>query len=167
MMSPTSSFAAHQPPCERCGHAQITHDGRPDNRWLLVAEFRAEMNALHANELDPALTYAEHEDYKALTRTLMKKARGGTVRFGGDRPEGLYIERTGFVIELRPTLERRPAFGRKPRLLRLYLAEPAEEQFRLLGLHLATKADSADGLHEQNESIDVAVGRGIAWASSR
>ncbi|ASD21486.1 hypothetical protein B7495_04765 [Cryobacterium sp. LW097] len=120
------------------------------------------MDQLEENRLHPSLTWAEHQDYMAKLTGLMLKARLGQIAFG-KAEEGNHIRDT--LVELKPRLEsKRVAFGKKPRLLRLYVAEPARTPRLLVGLHLATKADSEGGLTEQNESIDVAMERAYSWA---
>jgi hypothetical protein len=158
----SKSYHPHRPLGERCGHAQIIHDGRPENDWYVkIPEFREEMDQLEENRLDPSLTWAEHHDYRAKLIALMLKAKLGQIVFG-NAEEGNCIRDT--LVELKPRLEaERPAFGKKPRLLRLYLAEPASTPQLLVGLHLATKADSEGGLTEQNESIDIAMERAYSW----
>jgi hypothetical protein len=161
----TRSFFPHSPVGERVSHAVVHHDGRPLNVWIRpgILEFRQEMDDLWENKLDPRLTETEYDDFKALLTRLLMKAQQGTVRLSGPFPDGKIIDRTEFVIELRPILRRGTAFGRKLRELRLYLAEPELVREGLLGLHLATKEASQSGYAEQDEAIDEAVDRAYAW----
>lgn len=149
---------------ERCSHAQLSHDGRPDNAWNFdVREAHAEIDALHHNRLDPRLTDAEHAEYASQLRILMSRAMKGTVALGG-ADEGNVVR--DLIIELKPRLEaRRPVFGRRPRLVRLYFGEPAVQPRMLLALRLSTKEDSEYGLHEQDEDIDLAIERVEEWCN--
>jgi hypothetical protein len=155
-------YVPHRPVGERCGHAQLVHDGRPDNDWNFdVREAWAEIDGLHKNDLDPRLTDAEHAEYANQLKILMLKARTGTVALGASN-EGTVIRDR--LVELKPKLEaRRQVFGRQPRLLRLYLGEPAVHPKMLLALRLSTKEDSEAGLHEQDEDIDLALERVERW----
>jgi hypothetical protein len=159
------TYFPHEPVGSRCSH-QLA-DSRPakGNDWnFTVPGFRAEMEKLHENDLDPALTFAEHQDYQAKVKTLVHRAQQGTISFdGGDEAKRI----RNILVELKPKLEAsRPAFGRKPRLLRLYLAEPRLHAYLLVALHLATKEASEAGLDEQDEAINTAVDRAYSWDGS-
>jgi hypothetical protein len=155
-------YVPHRPVGERCGHAQLVHDGRPDNDWnFAVREAWAEIDRLHNNDLDPQLTEAEHAEYANQLQILMLKARKGTVALGAS-DEGNVIR--DLIVELKPRLEpRKSVFGRRPRLLRLYLGEPAIHPRMLLALRLSTKEDSEAGLDEQDHDIDLAISRVEEW----
>lgn len=141
------------------------HDGRPDNIWHWHEEVRPEMDALWDNRLDPALTWAEHQDYKAKLSSLLKKGARGTVYVAEARGEAHVIRNT--ILELRPLLEStRPAFNRVQRHLRLYFGEPQLPDHALLALHLDTKGDAQSGLEEQNEAISESFRRADAWAAA-
>lgn len=159
------SFHPHDSVGERVSYALLHDDGRPRSFWMRphIAPFKREMDALWANDLDPELSETEYDDFRSQLHELMVKARQGTVKLSGDRPDGKVIDRTKFIIELRPILQRGTAFGRKLRELRLYLAEPQLVPHGLLGLHLATKEASDDGYDEQDASIDEAVERAYDW----
>lgn len=168
MTSLTSrSFYPHEPVGERVSYALVHDDGRPRSYWISpnIPAFKREMDLFWANDLDPALTEAEYDDFRAQLLQLRQKAVHGTVKLSGRHPDGKVIPRTNFVIELRPVLQRGSAFGRKLRELRLYLAEPQLIPRGLLGLHLATKEASDDGYDEQDVSIDEAMDRAYEWGS--
>lgn len=159
-------FHHHEPVGERCSHAVLVADGRPLNEWIKsIPLFKSEMNELENNELDPRLSDAQHQDYKAALVEMMKAASSGRVQLSGLYPPGKVIDRTKFVIELRPKIQSSSAFGKKVRELRLYLAEPATVPASLLGLVVATKEADDSGYHEQDESINEAVERAYVWAS--
>ena len=108
------------------------------------------------------LSPAEHAEYAGQLQILMQKARTGTVKFVGRDAEGNVVG--GYIVELKPRLRyAREVFGRRPRLLRLYLGEPALHPRKLLALRLATKEDSERGLREQDDDIDEAKVRAEAW----
>jgi len=157
-------YVPHEPVGSRCWAASLVEDTTVAFDWDYVAEARQEINDLHANALDPALTDAEHAEYASQLQLLMLKAKTGTVGFVGRDAEGNVVG--GTIVELKPRLRQaRPAFGRKPRLLRLYLGEPAIHPRMLLALRLATKADSEAGLREQDADIATAKLRAEAWCS--
>lgn len=155
-------FVPHKPVGERCSHAQISHDGRPNNTWSFsVREAHAEINDLHNNALDPKLTFAEHVEYAGQLQQLMLKATLGTIVLSKALEGNVIRER---LVELKPLLQQqRPAFGRKPRLLRLYFGEPEIHPQMLLALRLSTKEQSDSGLDEQNADIEMALQRVEDW----
>ena len=159
-----SCYVPHDPVGSRCWRALMSGDESGTHEWSFVSEARQEIDDLHANNLDPALTEAEQKEYAGQLILLMQKAKAGMVSFVGKDAEGNVVG--GTLVELKPRLRHaRTAFGKKPRLLRLYLGEPAVHPRSLLALRLATKEDSADGLSEQDVDIAVAKARAEAWCS--
>jgi hypothetical protein len=159
------TFRAAQPVGARCGFARITRDGRADNEWGWVDEIRPEMASLWDNTLDPKMTFAEHVDAKTKLKSLIQRAANGTLVVADDGDEARPIRRT--IIELKPYIEgRRGAFGRPPRLMRLYFGEPDGLNRTLLGLHLATKGNGPAGVPEQSVAIDEAIARANRWAAA-
>ncbi|WP_136051188.1 hypothetical protein [Microbacterium sp. K36] len=157
-------FIPHEPVGSRCYGALLADGGAVLHEWDYVEAARSEIGDLHANNLDPALTEAEQKEYASQLMLLMHKAKTGQVRFVGRDAEGNIVGRT--LVELKPRLPQvRAAFGRRPRLLRLYLGEPAIHPRKLLALRLATKEDSAAGLDEQDADIAEAKARAEAWCS--
>lgn len=123
------------------------------------------MDALWANQLDPELTWAEHQDYKAKLRDLLKKGKRGIVHVAETRGEAHVIRDT--LLELRPLLETtRPAFNRTQRHLRLYFGEPEADPSALWALHLDTKGDAQAGKDEQNDAIQESFRRADAWQAA-
>lgn len=151
---------------ERCSHARVIHDGRASNEWdWSIDAMKAEMQSLWENKLDPRLTWAQHADYRGSLKTLIGKAKQGTLVISEYSGADAKVIRD-VILELRPALKEdaRPAFGRRPRRLRLYYGEPAAMEFTLLGLHLDTKEAAESGKDEQNEAIEEAIQRAHAWA---
>lgn len=163
------SYASYRPALpvgERCSHARVIHDGRAPNEWdWTIDAVKAEMQALWDNALDPRLTWAQHADYRGSLKTLIGKAKQGTLVISEHSGADAKVIRD-VILELRPVLKEdaRPAFGRRPRRLRLYYGEPATVEFVLLGLHLDTKEAAESGNNEQNEAIEEAIQRAHNWA---
>lgn len=166
MNAPSRSYyVPHQPVGSRCYGALIAATDEVLHEWDYVAPARAEINDLHSNNLDPALTEAQQKEYASQLILLMHKAKVGRVKFTGKDAEGNVVGHT--LVELKPRLAHvRPAFGRKPRLLRLYLGEPELHPRKLLALRLATKEDSERGLREQDADIAEAKARAEVWCST-
>lgn len=156
-------YVAHEPVGSRCYGVGPDDGERPLGEWdFSVPEAHAEISALNDNRLDPKLSPAEHAEYASQLKILMHKARAGTVSFVGKDAEGNIVGE--YLVELKPRLRYvREVFGRKPRLLRLYLGEPAVHPRKLLALGLATKEDSERGLYEQDDDIAEAQARAEAW----
>ncbi|MCE0510382.1 hypothetical protein LVJ59_15135 [Microbacterium sp. KKR3/1] len=156
-------YVPHEPVGSRCYGASLNGSEHQFAEWdFSVREAHAEIDALHSNSLDPKLSPAEHAEYASQLQILMHKARAGTVRFVGRDAEGNVVG--GHIVELKPRLRYvREVFGRKPRLLRLYLGEPSVHPRMLLALGLATKEASLDGLSEQDADIAEAKARAEAW----
>lgn len=145
----------------------IVHDGRPDNEWRFeILEVKGELDALRNNALDPRLSWAQHRDYWQKLGLLIARARYGVLRItDGSDAEAKVLRDT--ILELRPVLtSERPAFGKKPRKLRLYYGEPDLPNYCLLALHLDTKEASAEGRDEQNDAIAEALRRADEWAGA-
>lgn len=160
-----SYYVPHQPVGSRCYGALLAESADVVHEWDYVASARSEINDLHSNNLDPALTEAEQKEYASQLQLLMHKAKVGRIKFAGKDAEGNVVGHT--LVELKPKLAQvRPAFGRRPRLLRLYLAEPAVHPRKLLALRLATKEDSQWGLTEQDADIAEAKARAEVWCSA-
>jgi hypothetical protein len=163
-----SHYVPARPVGERCSHAVIVHDGRPDNKWCFeIDELREEMDALMHNRLDPNLTWAQHKDYWESLKRLVHRAEKGVLRIT-ERPDAEAKVVGQIILELRPLLAvgDRLVFGRRPRRLRLYYGEPDARPHCLLALHLDTKEASEDGLAEQDEAIAESLRRANAWASA-
>lgn len=119
------------------------------------------MSALHAGDLDPKMTPAEHAEYMTQVMELMRDAKRGVIDLteGGS---GKVIRE--IILELKPRLEQvRPAFGREPYLLRVYFGEPELHHRKLLALKLAAKAPRAAGLAAQTQHINEAISRAREW----
>ena len=161
------SFVPARPVGMRCSHAVIHDDGRPRNKWSFeISDVRSEMDRLHANDLDPKLTWAEHKLYWEQVCILVGRAQAGRVRIS-ERPDADAKVLRDLILELRPVLQGgRPAFGRRPRQLRLYYGEPDHIQHCLLALHLDTKEADETGLEEQDDAIEEAIRRANAWAQA-
>lgn len=156
-------YIPHEPIGSRCFGALGGEGSWPLGEWdFSVRDAHTEISALNDNSLDPRLSPAEHAEYANQLTLLMHKARTGTVRFVGREAEGNVVGR--HTVELKPRLRYvREIFGRKPRLLRLYLGEPALHPRKLLALGLATKEASPAGLVEQDADIETAEARAEAW----
>lgn len=162
------TYVPARPVGERCYHAIIQDDGRGQNHWdRSIPALRIEFDRLWDNDLHPALSVAQHIDYKSALKVLFAKAVVGTLSVGrGPRFDADEIK--DVILELKPTLnsETRPAFNKRPRKLRLYFGEPASHDHKLLMLHLDTKEANRSGLDEQDQSICEAIDRAEAWAVS-
>jgi len=145
----------------------IAHDGRPDNQWRFeIQALRSEMAALRDNNLDPRLSWAQHLDYWQKLTLLIGRARYGVLKIT-DGPDAEAKVLRDVILELRPVLDSdRPAFGKRPRRLRLYYGEPDVPIYSLLALHLDTKEADGQGLDEQNVAIDEALRRAEEWAAA-
>lgn len=135
------------------------------NEWdRTVAGFRAEMEALFECRLDDGMSEAEHADAFTQLNTMMQHASDALLDFDSEKPEAKVMERSDFVIELRPKPAPALPWGREPRVVRLYFAEPNLPPDKLVALHLGTK-EGDDRRGEQNASIDVATSRAHEWAA--
>lgn len=165
MASVRVSFVPATPVGERSSHAIFGSSPTRKNFWdWSIESLRTEMSRIHANNLDPKLTAAEHLDYWHQLKALIAKAEQGRVVISeGPGADAKVLH--GMILELRPFLvSDRPAFGRIPRILRLYYGEPATVEHCLLGLHLDTKEANQSGLAEQNGAIEEAKTRAHDWA---
>jgi len=122
------------------------------------------MAALYEFRLDENMTEAEHADAFAQLQRMMRRASEAVLDFVSERPEATVIQRSDFIIELRPKPDPAAPWGRIPRVVRLYFAEPLAPPDKLVGLHVGTK-QGADTAGEQNASIDLATSRAHSWAA--
>lgn len=145
---------------------------KPVNVWMYDPACHVEITNLYANELDPALSEAEHIDLQALLRKLMKKAVMGQIVFRVSpetfNPEADTVKMAGreYLYELRPQPQATMRFGQPvlpPRVARIYCTEPLHHESRILGLHLATKPSGPDSHNEQNEAVDESASRAETW----
>lgn len=165
------SFAAIQPTGARAC-CNVTGSPKPVNVWIYDPDCHGEITSLHANELDPVLSDAEHRDLQALLNKLMKRAVTGQIVFRVSpdtfNPEADTIKMVGreYLYELRPQPQATMRFGQPvlpPRVARLYCTEPLHHESSILGLHLATKPSGADIGGEQNDAVEESASRAETW----
>ncbi len=136
--------------------------GKPVNYWREeIVAYTQEKDALRQGRLDPKLSPAEQIVMGSDIDWLETAAKMGKLNANG--PEAKPIRNV--IVRLAHARVPVRAFGRVPRVPRLYLGEPRDLDKTLLPLHLATKEASEEGLEEQNQAIDEAISRARAWAS--
>lgn len=136
------------------------------HEWLdhAVPEYVMEESELQMGLLDPIPTMQQHLDALGQFDSLKRRAANGQLRVGTVSPTPAKVmKRVPYVIELIPLLTGR---GPRPRLFRLYYAEPASVQGALLPLVLSTKPNSDDPDGEQDKSIDEAGHRSTTWETA-
>lgn len=135
--------------------------GRPVNIWREdVQAYVEERDRFRSGRLDPKMSPAEQRVMSAEIDYLESTAIAGKARFDGQQAKAI----RNVIVRLAHHRVPVAAFGRKPRVARLYLGEPRHLDRTLLPLALATKEASEAGNEEQNETIRQAIERAREWA---